>query len=300
MAWFARARAWLGRMLLGRPVQQEFDEELRFHLDEETDTGVTRGLTYEQARRAAVRSLGSPAELIKEECRDAWGLVVVSDLRRDTVLAIRQLRRSPMFAAVALLTLTLAIGATVSAFSLVDAWLIRPLPFPQADRLVIGLAATHERPDDPAVFLLHRDFVAWAARARSFERLAATFRRSYLINTGRDISETMGLAVSGDFFRCLEVEPLLGRALSDNDTNGPPRAVLSYGLWQRLLGGVPSIVGQTISLNGVAHEIVGVMPPTFDVRLIDQTRGFELWTLLDHHETGYDANGTGPVSIVGR
>src|SRR5690349_18260152 len=114
MAWFARARAWLGRMLLGRPVQQEFDEELGFHLDEATDTGVNCGLTYEQARRVAVRSLGSPPGLIKEECRDAWGLVVVSDLRRDTALAIRQLRRSPIFAGVALLTLTLAIGATVS------------------------------------------------------------------------------------------------------------------------------------------------------------------------------------------
>jgi predicted permease len=300
MAWFARARAWLGRMLLGRPVQQEFDEELRFHLDEETDTGVNCGLTYEQARRAAVRSLGSPPDLIKEECRDAWGLVVVSDLRRDTVLAIGELRRSPIFAAVALLTLTLAIGATVSAFSLVDAWLIRPLPFPQADRLVIGLAATHERPDDPALFLLHRDFVAWAARARSFDHLAAAFRRSYLINTGSDASEAMGLAVSGDFFTCLDVQPLLGRALSQDDSNGPPRAVLSYGLWQRLFGGVPSIVGQTISLNGVTHEIVGVMPRTFDVRLIDQTHGFEVWTPLDPHEPGYDTNGTGPVAIVGR
>jgi len=300
MAWFVRARAWLGRMLLGRPVQQEFDEELRFHLDEATDTGVNCGLTYEQARRAAVRSLGSPPDLIKEECRDAWGLVVVSDLRRDTLLAIRQLRRSPIFAAVALLTLTLAIGATVSAFSLVDAWLIRPLPFPQADRLVIGLAATHERPDDPALFLLHRDFVAWAARARSFDHLAAAFRRSYLINTGSDASEAMGLAVSGDFFTCLDVQPLLGRALSQDDSNGPPRAVLSYGLWQRLFGGVPSIVGQTISLNGVTHEVVGVMPRTFDVRLIDQTHGFEVWTPLDPHEPGYDTNGTGPVAIVGR
>lgn len=300
MAWFARVRAWLGRMLLGRPVGREFDEELRFHLDEETDTGVTRGLTYEQARRAAVRNLGSPPGLIKEECRDAWGLVVVSDLRRDTALAIRQLRRSPIFAGVALLTLTLAIGATVSTFSLVDAWLIRPLPFPQADRLMIGLAATHERPNDPAVFLLHRDFVAWKERSRSFESLAAGFRRTYLINTGNDASEAMGLAVSGDFFKCLEVPPLLGRSLSADDSNGPPRAVLSYGLWQRLFGGVPSIVGQTMALNGVTHEIVGVMPRSFDVRLIDQTHGFEVWTLLDPREPGYGANGAGPVAIVGR
>jgi putative ABC transport system permease protein len=184
MAWFARTLAGLGRLLWGRPVEREFDEELRFHLDEETDTGVTRGLTYEQARRAAIRNLGSPPALIKEECRDAWGLIVLSDLRRDTAVAMRQLRRSPIFAGVALLTLSLAIGATVSTFSLVDAWLIRPLPFPQADRLVIGLAATHERPDDPAVFLLHRDFVAWKERSRSFDSLAAAFRRSYLINTG--------------------------------------------------------------------------------------------------------------------
>jgi putative ABC transport system permease protein len=300
MAWFARTLAGLGRLLWGRPVEREFDEELRFHLDEETDTGVTRGLTYEQARRAAIRNLGSPPALIKEECRDAWGLIVLSDLRRDTAVAMRQLRRSPIFAGVALLTLSLAIGATVSTFSLVDAWLIRPLPFPQADRLVIGLAATHERPDDPAVFLLHRDFVAWKERSRSFDSLAAAFRRSYLINTGSDAAEAMGLAVSGEFFKCLEVEPLLGRALSEDDTNGPPRAVLSYGLWQRLFGGVPSIVGQTISLNGVTHEVVGVMPRTFDVRLIDQTHGFEVWTPLDPHEPGYGANGAGPVAIIGR
>src|SRR5215510_7389846 len=105
----------------------------------------------------------------------------LDDLRRDSAYGLRLLRRSPAFAAVALTTLTVGIGATVTMFSIVDAWLLKPLAFPRADRIVVGLAARQERPTEPAVFLPFRSYLAWKARSRSFDAVSATFRRSYLI-----------------------------------------------------------------------------------------------------------------------
>jgi predicted permease len=286
--------------MFSRPQDDEFDEEVRFHLDEETDAAIQAGLTREQARYEALRRLGAPPTLVKEECRDSWGMTLIDDVRRDVILGVRMARRQRVLASVIVATLTLAIGTAVTVFSIVDAWLIKSLAFPQADRLVVGLAATRERPNEPAVFLLYRDFVAWKERSHVFDHLSAAFRRSYLITSGSDATEAMGLAVSGEFFDTLRVQPQLGRTLSSADVGGPARVVLGFGLWQRQFGGRPSIVGTSITLNGTPHEVIGVMPRTFDVRLLDQPRSFDLWTLLDPHETAYGPEGAGPVTVVGR
>src|SRR5262249_26459937 len=119
---FSRVRSWLGRLILGPPIAREFAEEIRFHLYEQIDAGMQAGLTLEDARRAAHKDLGRPAGLIREECLDAWGQVLISDVRRDLTSGVRQWRRAPVVSAVALATLTVAIGATVAVFSLVDAW----------------------------------------------------------------------------------------------------------------------------------------------------------------------------------
>src|SRR5262249_4266204 len=102
----------------------------------------------------------------------------LDDFRRDSTYGLRLLQRSPAFAAVALTTLAVGIGATVTMFSIVDAWLLKPLAFPHADRIVVGLAATRERPTEPAVFLPYRSYPSWKAPSRSFDVVSATFRRS--------------------------------------------------------------------------------------------------------------------------
>src|SRR5262245_61555939 len=224
----------------------------------------------------------------------------LDDFRRDTIYGLRSLRRSPAFAVVALTTLAVGIGATVTMFAIVDAWLLKPLAFPDADRIVVGLAATQERPTEPAVFLPYRSYVAWKARSRSFDAVSATFRRSYLIGGRGEATTAMGQAVTAEFFQVLGMSPEAGRTLTASDAGGPGAVVISHGFWQRHFGGSTSAVGERLTLNGTPHEVVGVMPPEFDVRMLDQARGFELWTLFRPGEPGYGPDGIGPTAIVGR
>jgi predicted permease len=224
----------------------------------------------------------------------------LDDFRRDLAYGLRLLRRSPAFAAVALTTLAVGIGATVTMFSIVDAWLLKPLAFPQADRIVVGLAATQERPTEPAVFLPYRSYLTWKARSHSFDAVSATFRRSYLIGGRGEATTAMGQVVSPEFFPALGLSPEVGRTLTASDAGGPAVVVLSHGFWQRHFGGSTAAVGDHLTLNGTPHEVVGVMPPEFDVRMLDQARGFELWTLFRPGETGYGPDGIGPIAVVGR
>src|SRR2546426_7717273 len=161
----------------------------------------------------------------------------IDDLTRDVAYGLRQLRRSPAFSAVVLTTLAVGIGATVTVFSIVDAWLLQPLAFPNAERLVIGLAATRERPAEPAVFLPYRSYVAWKARSRSFDVVSATFRRAYLVSGQGDATTAIGMAVTDEFFSTLGLAPELGRTLSARDAGGPDAGGLSPGFLGRPVGG---------------------------------------------------------------
>jgi predicted permease len=225
---------------------------------------------------------------------------MLNDLARDLRHALRLLRRNPAFAIVVVSTLALAIGASVTVFSILDSFLLRPLNFSRPDRLVVGLYATKERPTEPAVFALYRDYLAWTARSRSFDTLAAAFPRAYLVGGAGDAATADGLVVTPEFFRALGASARLGRTLSAQDATGPAAAVLSYGLWQRQFGGLETVLGTRVILNGVPHEIVGIMPADFDMRLLDQARGFDLWTLFRPGEAAYAPGGTGGVAVIGR
>jgi predicted permease len=199
-----------------------------------------------------------------------------------------------------LATLALGIAATVTVFSIVDAWLLRPLSFPDADRLVIGLYATHERPVEPALFMLFRDYLGAKERSRSFEVVFAAFPRAHLMSGTGEATTASGLVVTEDFFQTLGVPARVGRTLSARDVTGPSAVVLSDGLWQRQFGASDAVVGTSLTLNSVPHVIVGVMPRQFDVRMLEQARGFELWTLFRPDEQGYGPGGTGGVALFGR
>ncbi|MFN2446010.1 MAG: ADOP family duplicated permease [Vicinamibacterales bacterium] len=234
---------------------------------------------------------------VKEEIRDQRGIAYLDDLKRDIVHGGRVLVRSRGFAAVALTTLAMTIGATITVFTAADAWLFKPLNLPNADRVVIGLYATRERPAEPAMFVLHRDFDGWRAGSRSFEALAGAFPREYLISDRTGSQTANGLIVSGDFFSVLAVPALVGRTLSKPDATGAPSVVISYGLWERRFGRSPSVVGTSLTLNGVSHEVVGVMPRDFEMRMLEHVRGFDLWTPLSVAD---QAGGKGGVAVIGR
>jgi predicted permease len=224
----------------------------------------------------------------------------IDDFRRDMAHAVRLLRRNPGYAALVASTLAVAIAATVTVFSIVDAWLFKPLSFPQADRLVIAFAASPDRPSEPAVWMPYRAYLAWHERSRSFTSVSAAFFRNVTVTTPDDARTAMGLEVSPEFFETLGVRPLRGRALRSSDVTGPPVVVLSHGFWLREFAGAPAVVGTTITLSDVVHEVVGVMPRDFDVRILDRPEGVEFWTPFRRDRPGYVPGGMGPVAIIGR
>ena len=242
------------------------------------DDGVRRGLPAGEARRQAVLKLGG-----LERTKSGIAIVVVfpalETLGRDVRYAVRVLRQRPGFTLAAVLVLALGIGANTAIFSVVNAVLLRPLPYPDADRLMF---VWHVPPADAFPGMTQfavspANFLDWQRQSRSFERMALMQFRSFNI-TGRAGPETLPAAgVSPGFFDVLGVQPILGRTLRpEEDIRGQHRVVvLSERLWTRRFGADPNILGRKLSLGGEPFTVVGVMGPAF------RLPGFaELWTPL--------------------
>ena len=293
----SRLRSFLTAWIRRDRFEDSLDEEVWFHLDAYAEDLVCSGLPRREALRRARIHFGS-VEGVKDDCRQARGLRLADEITRDTKHAGRFLRRNPGFGLVAIATLALSIGATVLVFSIIDAWLFRPLDFPEPERLTISVYATRERPSEPAVFVLFRDYLSWEERSRSFESMSAVFPRTYLMGDVAGTAE--GLVVTGEFFRTLGVSARLGRTFSDADETGAAVTVLSHGLWERRFGASETVIGTSVTLNDVPHEVIGVMPPEFELRMLDRATGFELWTPFRPGEPGYAPGGTGGVAVLGR
>jgi len=295
--WLIGLRVAFRSVFRRRRVEEELDQELRYHFDRQIDEEVRRGLPPEEARYAAARAMGPVAQSI-EECRDAVRVKFIEELSWDLKYGLRTLRRNPGFTAVVLTTLAIAIGSLVTVFSIVDAWLLKPLNFPNADRLVIAFAAQPDRPTEPAVWLPYRAYAGWNERSRSFDSISAAFPRDATLTTAADAESVLGLSVTPEFFRTFGIKAFLGRTLSQEDVTGPHTVVISYGLWQRQFGGSHDVIGTAITLSSVSHLIVGVMPQEFETRVLDMR--FDFWTALRTGEGSYTTNGLGPVGVIGR
>jgi len=185
----------------------------------------------------------------------------LADLRRDVSYALRSLRRSPGYAAVAILTLALGIGANTAMFAAVDAILLRPLPYPDADRLVVPVSM-HAGRNIKNASVSYGDYLDWQRETALFDAVAL-WRPFAADLTGTGQPERLSaLSVSPEFFRVLNVTPIAGRTLQpgDHEAKAPRVLVLTYGLWQRAFGGATDVVGRTVRFGGVPHEIVGVLP----------------------------------------
>jgi len=281
-------------------LERDIDDELRFHVESEMEVGVQRGLSEEEARREAHDSLGGPPLLVREQIHDARGVSFSDEFRADLRQGLRLLRRAPAVTAVVLLTLGVAIGGTVTTFSITDAWLFRPLHFPSADRLVVAFMATAAKPTEPAVWMPYRAYLSWKQSVRSFSSVSAAFFRGATWRGASGAKSLVGMRVTPEFFTTLGVPAFRGRHLTAGDATGSPAVVLSYGFWQRDLGGTTDIVGGTISLSDIIYTVVGIMPPDFDVRLLDRPEGAAFWTLFRPGDRGYEPGGMGPVTILGR
>ncbi|HUP43015.1 MAG TPA: ABC transporter permease, partial [Thermoanaerobaculia bacterium] len=241
-------------------LEREMDDELAFHLERETEEHLRRGLPPAEARAAARRGVGLP-ERIKEDCRRQHGFTRLETLWGDLCFALRGLRRQPGFAAAAVFTLALGVGANTALFSVVRGVLLRPLPFPEPDRLVQVLGL-HRQDGLGRGTISFPNFVDVRREAESFESLSTYDEWDVLVAWENGARKLHGASVSASYFDTLGLAPAAGRFfLPDEDEPGAARVVvLSHGLWHRRFGGETEVLGHTLDLNGYPYEVVGVAP----------------------------------------
>ena len=245
-------------------ADQELDDELRDHLKRKTEEYVSQGITQEEAHGRARLDLDG-IEQTKEKCRDARRVNWIQDFVHDLHYGLRALRKSAGFTTVAVLTLALGIGGTSAVFSVVDRILFRSLPYPEAERLVsFGLLAPIERDE----FMLGSSYVDFRRDPGPFEAITSMNPGT----TACDLTEQNGTRlncalVEQTFLPTFGIHPLLGRNFSpDEDRPNAPRvAILSYSLWKGRFGGDPGVLGKTVSLDGIATRVLGVLSPNFEM-----------------------------------
>jgi predicted permease len=280
----ARVVAFIRGIARRRSIGAEVDDELRFHLEQEIGAHVARGVPPPEARRMALRDLGGLTET-KEAVRSVR-TIGLEILWRDIRHAVRSLRATPAFSVVALVVLTLSIGATTAIFSVVDVVILRRLPFDRSDRLVaVGELKVKDRDPSSLNPAASQNFLDWRDQQDVFTGLAAVgYTEISLRREGDALPENLrGQRVTAEFFSVLRSPPLLGRPFSaDEEREGAARvAVISYGLWQRRFGGRPDIVGARLPTQLASFEIVGVMPPGFtypvDTYVLGAREPLEIW-----------------------
>jgi predicted permease len=320
MRWLYKLPLRLRSLFKRGRVEQELSNELRFHLEKLTEDNVAKGMTPEEARYAALRELGG-VEQIKEECRDMRRVNWLENILQDVRYGLRQLRRSPGFAAVAVLTLALGIGANTAIFSLIDAVMLKMLPVKNPQQLVlVNWSQTKPVQGGPGYSgdgthsLSYLGFKQLRRQNDIFSSVMGFVPlgvgpESVTVNIDGQPSGAGGEMVSGNYFAGLGVSPFLGRVLTDADEDHAARvAVLGYGYWTRKFGRDPAAIGKTIALGGEPFSIVGVAPPEFFG--VEPGRVPDFWIPLidvpslgpwgsDSH-TAFTATGWWWLMVVGR
>jgi putative ABC transport system permease protein len=238
---------------------EERAREIEAYLEIETDENVARGMAPHEARSAALKKLGNPT-LIREEIYRMNSIGFLETLWQDFRYAVRMLRKAPGFAAVAVLSLALGIGANSAVFSVIHAVLLRPLPYPGVNRLVrVGQQGSYGDVNIP-------QYEFWKEHASSFAS-AAGYRGGGDRNLTFDANQqwVKAMTVTADFFRTLGVAPALGREFTPDEARrgGPQAIILSDGLWRNAFGANPAVLGRSVRLDDVSHVIVGVLPRGF-------------------------------------
>ena len=238
----------------------DLDEEMAFHRAQAEKDFFARGMSPEEARRAAARQFGNATQL-REQSHDQVAFRAESILQ-DIRFALRQLRKSPGFAATAILILTLGIASSVAIFAFVDAALIKPLPYKDPNRLVQLFESI---PLGPRFHLSYPDYLDWKRMNKSFSALNVFEPDEFMMKTPDGLRKTDGARVSDGFFRTLGVTPALGRDFyyGEDRPEAPRTTLISYAAWQKRYGGNAGVLGQTVILDGDPYTIIGVLPRDF-------------------------------------
>jgi putative ABC transport system permease protein len=267
---------WWQRLWRRKKMEEELEKELRFHLDQHTADLIGQGLDPEEARRRASLALGGP-EQVKEKCRDARGTRWLEDLLQDLRYGARISMKKPGFTFVAIFTLALGIGANTAIFSVINALLLRSLPFAEADQLVM---IWETQPDVRGPVGTYPDFLDWRAEAQSFQGMTAFSNKRYgkAELTGHiETIEAQGMLVSQDLFPLLGLKPILGRNFLPEEEQpiNNRMVILSQALWRRGFANDPGIIGKSIQLNGASFTVVGVMGEQYPLET-------DFWLPLSH------------------
>jgi len=264
LTWLRVLGSRIRGFVFGHHAEDDFDRELQSHLEMLAEENVRRGMAPEEARRAACLRLGGVAQ-IKESHHELRGLPAIERLAADFRYALRTLRKSPGFTAVAILSLTLGIGANTAIFTVIDSVLLKSLPVKEPERLVMLT-----NPDKRGVGSLYcyRAYTELRERNAVFSGLLARStwnEQLYLSIEGGRVEMVPGELVSGNYFSVLGVNPYIGRTFSPEDDRPPgnPVAVLSYNYWRDRFGADRAVLGRTIQIRSQPFTIIGVTPPGF-------------------------------------
>ena len=293
----AQIRSFLSWLRQPRRRQEELESEIDNHIELYQADLIAQGLSKQEALRRARLEFGGAARL-REECREAHGLAWVDELSRNVRYSFRTLAGSPVFALSAILTLALCIGANTAIFSIVDAVLLRPLPYPEPERLAQVLTAVMRdgRLDERRTSQTGAAWELIRDQVRSMD-VAVLSRQTRAVNFVADNhpETVMEQRVSAGFFRVMGAPPIMGREfLAEEDIpNGPTVAIVSHSFWRRALDSAPSVLGREILLRGKSYSIVGVAAPDFEAN-----GDVDLWTPLRASPQGEGAGSN--YAVIGR
>jgi predicted permease len=248
-----------------RKRDADLDEEVRTHLAMAARERAERGEDRREAERAARREFGNVG-LVIEVTRDMWSWSSLERLMQDLRFGLRMMAKSPGFAAVAILTLALGIGANTALFSIVNGVLLNPLPYPEPEQLV---TLAESKPNFDSGSISYPNFRDWRKDNRTFSMMGISRSYSYSL-TGKGEAEQVGAEfISSDYLTLLGVKPVMGRlfAEGEDEIGASPIVLISEGLWNRKFGGAPDIVGQGLTLDGRIFTIVGVVPASFKLQV---------------------------------
>jgi predicted permease len=261
---------WLNQMFSRRRIYGELSEEIQAHIEEKIEDLVAGGMSRKEATYAARREFGN-LTLTEEDSRNVWRWVSVEELLADVRYGLRALRHNAMFAAVALLTIAIGIGANTAVFSVVNSVLLKPLNYPNAEQLVslhqIAPGAPGLADFESGLHLSPSMYFTYAEQNRAFQSVGVWDTGTASVTGLAEPEQVRTVEVSDGVLQALGVPPAVGRWLSEADQvpRGPQRVMLSYGYWQRRFAGDRSVVGRNIIVDARPREVVGVMPKGFRV-----------------------------------
>ncbi len=261
MNWFNVGLSRIRGLFRREAVLRDVDEEVRLHIDMETEANVRRGMSEADARRAAVRSFGNVG-VIKDIAHDIRGGGILESVWHDLRFALRVLIKNPAFTLVAITALALGIGITTIAFSTFNALFLRPMPLTPDQERIVYVSEYLTKLNDQNVGVSFPDYLEWKKQVTTLEVIAAFRGTNVIISGGERPERYYGSNISADAFSFLGVKPILGRVFRSEEDNldAPPVALIGYELWQTQFGGDPSIVGRAIPINGKQMTVVGVAP----------------------------------------